>query len=146
MCLIWSLLATPAPLLSILFLLSTNVLSTFLFLAHLRLPYLPCIHRFLPCPLSTLMRPFIPPDDLGQYRSHSGVAHSCLLTSLLRTAYSQEFPLHTLSGQAWWIWAPSHSFLPSLVSLLDMNSSVYFSLGFEEVVSRIIYGCVRNLN
>lgn len=46
-------------------------------------------------PLSTLMRPVMPPDDLALYPLHSRVAHSCLPTRLLRpTAYYQE--LHSL--------------------------------------------------
>ncbi len=36
------------------------------------------------------MRPAMSPDDLAPYRLLSGVAHSCLLASLLRTAFFQE--------------------------------------------------------
>ncbi len=95
------------------------------------------------------MRPVIPSDDLAPYRLHSRVAHSCLLPSLLRTAYIHELYIHVswrgysvpptfrsrtafsvahiVRAGSTDIWSPPHLDLHSLVSLLDMNSSVYFS-------------------
>ena len=89
---------------------------------------------------------------------------SCLLTIWLRTVYIQRLHIH-VSWRAYsvpptfrsctvfliehiirsglmYIWAPSHSFLHSLVSLLDMNSSVYFStldISGEYIGMRSVY-------
>ena len=95
------------------------------------------------------MRPVIPPDDLAPYRLHSRVTHSCLLPGLLRTAYIHELYIHVswrgysvpptfrirtafsvahiVRAGSTDIWSLPHLVLHSLVSLLDMNSSVYFS-------------------
>lgn len=106
-------------LLPILFLPSTNLMSTISLLVHLCLPYL--LHvvsrhaswRFDSVPSTLTSCTFTSPDEFTPYRLLSRVAQS-----------SQS---HTLSRQGLMdIWSPRRSFLHSLINLLDMNASFYF--------------------
>ena len=123
-CWIWSLLTISTCLLSTLFLIRTDLLSIFFFFSSYIL-FLSVLYIWIPHLLSIFICFVMTFDNFAPYCLFSRVAHSCLLTSLPRIAYFYSF-LDYSSGLMV-ILTPNCSFLHFLVSLLDINTSVYFS-------------------